>query len=53
MSIKARFATEKFLSGYNCAQSILYAFREESGLSEEIALKIGCGLGAGVNSQQN
>jgi len=52
MSIKARFATEKFLSGYNCAQSILYAFREESGLSEEIALKIECGLGAGMGRKE-
>lgn len=27
---------------------MLYAFREESGLSEEMALKIACGLGAGM-----
>jgi len=27
---------------------VLYAFREESGLSEEMALKIACGLGAGM-----
>ena len=37
-----------FLDGYNCAQSILYAFRNESDLSEETALKISCGLGAGM-----
>jgi C_GCAxxG_C_C family probable redox protein len=27
---------------------VLYAFREESNLPEEVALKIGCGLGAGM-----
>ncbi|MBU0969902.1 MAG: C-GCAxxG-C-C family protein [Proteobacteria bacterium] len=27
---------------------MVYAFREESGLSEEMALKIACGLGAGM-----
>jgi C_GCAxxG_C_C family probable redox protein len=37
-----------FMNGYNCAQSILYAFREESGLSEKTALKISCGFGAGM-----
>lgn len=41
-------ATNLFLDGYNCTQSILYAFREELGLSEETSLKISCGLGAGM-----
>lgn len=41
-------AKSLFLKGYNCAQSILYAFRDELNLSEETALKISCGLGAGM-----
>jgi C_GCAxxG_C_C family probable redox protein len=41
-------ALDMFSKGYNCAQSVLYAFREESGLPEETALKIACGLGAGM-----
>jgi C_GCAxxG_C_C family probable redox protein len=42
-------ATEFFSKGYNCAQSVLYAFRDEGGgLEEETALKIACGLGAGM-----
>jgi len=52
LSTKADTATEKFLSGYNCAQSVLYAFREEGDLSEETALKIACGLGAGMARKQ-
>jgi C_GCAxxG_C_C family probable redox protein len=39
---------DMFSKGFNCAQSILYAFRTESDLSEETALKISCGLGAGM-----
>ena len=31
---------------------MLYAFREESGLSDETALKIACGLGAGMAGKQ-
>ncbi len=31
---------------------MLYAFREESGLPEEISLKIACGLGAGMGRKQ-
>jgi C_GCAxxG_C_C family probable redox protein len=52
MSIRADIAMEKFLSGYNCAQSVLYAFREESNLPEETALKIACGLGAGMGRKE-
>jgi C_GCAxxG_C_C family probable redox protein len=41
-------AKDMFLKGYNCAQSILYAFRKELALTEETALKISTGLGAGM-----
>lgn len=41
-------AIDMFMKGYNCAQSVLYAFSRESGLPEEIALKISSGLGAGM-----
>lgn len=39
---------EKFASGYNCSQSILYAFGPGLGLSEETALKVATGLGGGL-----
>ena len=41
-------AMDMFLKGYNCAQSILYAFSDESGLPDDTALKISSGLGAGM-----
>jgi C_GCAxxG_C_C family probable redox protein len=52
MSERSDIATKMFLSGYNCAQSVLYAFRDESGLPKGIALKIACGLGAGMARKQ-
>ena len=45
---RSSVAMDLFKKGYNCAQSILFAFREESGLVEETVLKITCGLGAGM-----
>jgi C_GCAxxG_C_C family probable redox protein len=45
---KLTVAKDIFLKGYNCTQSILYAFRKELDIPEEIALKISCGLGAGM-----
>ena len=48
MKTKSEVATEKFLSGYNCAQSVLYAFGPDLGLDGETALKVATGLGAGM-----
>jgi C_GCAxxG_C_C family probable redox protein len=39
---------ERFLSGYNCAQAVLSAYGPELGLTEEAALKVATGLGAGM-----
>lgn len=52
MSARTETATTKFLCGYNCAQSVLYAFHDELGLSEDQALKIATGFGAGIARQQ-
>ena len=52
MSTATEIATSQFLRGYNCAQSVLYAFRDEAGLSEDLALKIATGLGAGMGRKQ-
>ena len=41
-------AMQKFLAGYNCAQSVLYAFGPDLGLDGETALKVATGLGAGM-----
>ena len=45
-------AAERFLAGYNCAQSVLWAFSDEVGLEPETALKVACGLGAGMGRRQ-
>ncbi len=45
-------AAEKFLSGYNCAQAVLWSFSDQCGLAPETALKIACGLGAGMARRQ-
>jgi C_GCAxxG_C_C family probable redox protein len=48
MRTKSEMATEKFLAGYNCAQSVLYAYGPDLGLDGETALKVATGLGAGM-----
>jgi len=45
---KSEVAVEKFLSGYNCAQAVLYAFGPDLGLDGETALKVATGLGGGM-----
>lgn len=41
-------AAAKFAEGYNCAQSVLYAFCDDLGLDKDKALKLACGFGAGM-----
>jgi C_GCAxxG_C_C family probable redox protein len=51
MKTKTDVAVEKFLSGFNCAQSILYAFGPDLGLEGETALKVATGLGGGMGGR--
>ncbi len=51
MKTKSEMAVEKFLSGYNCAQSILYAYGPDLGLDVETALKVATGLGGGMGGR--
>ena len=48
MKTRKEVATEKFLAGYNCAQSVLYAYADELNLDKETALKVAAGLGGGM-----
>src|ERR1022692_459784 len=48
MKTKNEVATERFLAGYNCAQSVLYAYGPDLGLDSETSLKVATGLGAGM-----
>ena len=52
MPDKGQLAVDKFAEGYNCAQSVVFAFCEECGLSEDAALKISCGFGGGMGRKQ-
>jgi C_GCAxxG_C_C family probable redox protein len=52
MKNRAEMAVAKFLDGYNCAQSVLYAFCDEFGLDRNVALKLSCGFGAGMGRKQ-
>ncbi len=52
MTNKIQIAKEKFESGYNCAQSVLFAFIENNQISKDTALKIAIGFGAGYGRMQ-
>ncbi len=45
---KSERAISKFTSGYNCAQSVFYAFCEDLPLDSDIVLKIASGFGGGM-----
>ena len=52
MSVRGDIATAKFFSGYNCAQSIVYAFSDTLEIDKNLALKVACGFGAGMGRRQ-
>lgn len=52
MTSKAEVAVQKFLAGYNCAQSVLYAFSEDLHLDADMALRLACGFGSGMARKQ-
>jgi C_GCAxxG_C_C family probable redox protein len=41
-------AVEKFMAGFNCAQSVLYSFCDDLRFDKNTALKLACGFGAGM-----
>jgi C_GCAxxG_C_C family probable redox protein len=45
---RARKAVNCFKAGFNCAQALLSTYAEEFALDRDLALKIACGLGAGM-----
>ena len=49
---KIETATLKFSEGFNCAQSVVYAFCDDLGLNGETALKIACGFGGGMGRNE-
>ena len=45
---KTKAARENFLTGANCAQAVLKAFGEETGLGDELSLKLASSFGGGM-----
>ena len=52
MNNKVETASWKFISGYNCAQAVLFSFAEDFKIDKNVALKIACGFGAGMGRKQ-
>ena len=52
MKTRSDAALEKFLSGYNCAQAVLFAFCDDLSLDKDTALRLACGFGAGMGRKQ-
>ena len=48
LSRQGEAAYQYFLRGYNCSQSVVAAFAPQLGLTEELALRLSSGFGAGV-----
>lgn len=49
---RSQHAKELFLSGYNCAQSVLLSFADDLKYSKELAQKLAVGFGGGMGKQQ-
>lgn len=45
-------AVNKFKEGYNCAQSVLFAYADRLNISTDTALKIATGFGGGMGRKQ-
>lgn len=52
MKTKTDIAVEKFLSGYNFAQSVFYCFCDDLEFEKDTALKLACGFGAGMGRKE-
>ena len=49
---RVRKAVDYFMQGYGCSQSVIAAFADIYGMSEEMALKVGAGFGGGVGKMR-
>ena len=52
MEHKSENAINYFKSGYNCAQSVVAAFKDDLGFDENLALEISVGFGGGMGRLQ-
>ena len=49
---KTKIALSKFEEGYNCAQSVAYAFADEVNIDKNILMSMSTGFGAGIGRKQ-
>jgi C_GCAxxG_C_C family probable redox protein len=49
---RAEHARQLFLSGHNCAQSVVLSYADSLKYSRELAVKIAAGFGGGMGKQQ-
>jgi C_GCAxxG_C_C family probable redox protein len=52
LKTKCDIAAEKYLEGYNCAQSVFFSFCGDFRIDEDMALKMSCGFGGGMGRKQ-
>jgi len=52
MNNRVKISKEMFENGYNCAQSVFFASLDKNQISEDAALKIATGFGAGMGRMQ-
>ncbi len=50
---KSELAINYFRNNFNCSQSVLTAFGQDFGLSEDNCLRIACAFGGGMGRQQH
>ena len=53
MSERGQKAYDYFMQGYNCAQAVLLAFSDLTGLDEKTAALVASGFGAGIGKTRN
>jgi C_GCAxxG_C_C family probable redox protein len=46
-------ATSTYMSGFNCAESIISTYAPRFGIDRDTALKLACGFGAGMGKMGN
>lgn len=49
---RSEIAADKFKDGYCCSQAVLFSFADKAGISEDLALKLADGFGAGMARKQ-
>ena len=49
---RSEMAVNKFKEGYNCAQSVLFCYADDLNISQDHALRIATGFGAGMGRKQ-